>query len=449
MLDGKSGREAEQNVDYRIMAKDKRTLYVALNICFIKDEKGEPIGAMVIAHDITERKRIEKALRKSEEALRETAENKNQFLNALSHELRNPLAAISAGLQVLDITDDDNQIESARQIMKRQMNQLSRLVDDLLDLTRIMNNKIELKKENVDLNILAKTAAADQSLLFEQKGIRLTVQTSGDPLIIHADPVRIRQMIGNLLHNSYKFTERGGETIVSAFRRANEAMISVKDNGMGIKPEFLSRVFDPFVQSDMQLDRRDGGLGLGLAITNGMAQLHSASVTAHSEGMGKGSEFRILFPIEQAQINDITTEAEERAQALRVLLIDDNQDFCKAFRTILEVYGNDVHIAYRGEEGIEMAKELVPQAIFCDIGLPNMDGYEVARRIRSHERLKDIFLVAVTGYAGKRESDLAHQAGFDMHIAKPIGLSSLKSILNGRAKHPLHTSTEHAAVLPY
>jgi PAS domain S-box-containing protein len=258
----------------------------------------------IYGQDITERKRAEEALKESEKKanalvanLEEADKNKNEFLNALSHELRNPLATIVAGLSLLELSDDKQQKRKAQDIMQRQIDQLCHLVDDLLDLTRITNNKIVLDKERVDLKELSLSMLTDSKLLFEEKGIHLEAEINEEDICIDVDPVRIKQIIGNLLDNAMKFTDSGGAVKVSVFREKNEAVIYVKDNGLGIDPAFLSNLFVPFEQADNSLDRRNGGLGLGLSITKGIAELHGGTVSVQSDGIGKGAQFNIRLPL--------------------------------------------------------------------------------------------------------------------------------------------------------
>ena len=392
------------------------------------------------AADVIERVRIEEALRVSENharklvrELEEADENKNEFLNALSHELRNPLAAISAGLQILNITQDPNQTAKAKEIMNRQMSQLCHLVDDLLDLTRISNNRVELKKEILDLNALALSAAEDNEPLFEKKGVKLITETKGDPLYVNVDSTRIKQIVGNLLTNALKFTNRGGETLMSIYMENNESVICVKDTGIGIEPELQQRLFIPFTQADTSLDRQNGGLGLGLSIAKGIAELHGGSVSIFSEGLGKGSTLKIRLPLHQYDTIQKPLKMQKnnkKNRPLKILLIEDNQDFCDILRWALKLLGHDVITAKDGMTGVTKAEDYFPNVIFCDIGLPDIDGFEVAKRIRTNDAVKDVFLIALTGYAQQRDIERALQAGFNQHLSKPIDIETIKNLLN-------------------
>ncbi len=392
-----------------------------------------------LAADVIERKQAETAMVESRERtlilnreLEEADRNKNEFLSALSHELRNPLAAISVGLQLIDNAHHTGDTGYALEIMKRQMNQLCRLVDDLLDLTRIRCNKIHLKKEKVELNTLAMLTGEDIRQLFERKGINLSIRIGCDPLSLYADPVRLKQIIGNLLHNAQKFTDEGGVTELSVYREDMNAVICVRDNGIGIRQDMLAAVFDPFTQADNSLDRSNGGLGLGLSIVRSIAQLHGGSAAAFSEGLGKGSSFLVRLPLicmeENGEKNPRLRNGE--VHTLKILLIENNLDYADLLHSMLEKEGHQCVSVYDGVQGMEMAREFLPDAVFCDIGLPVMDGFEVARRLSCEPSLKNAFLIALTGYAAQRDVQTALEAGFHMHLSKPADLAAIRNALH-------------------
>jgi len=436
-LSGEVVRNQEEIV--RIPARDELR-YRQVNASPMIDASGNIIGSVSIARDITDQKRAEALLLESEEKARalvkelEKADrNKNAFLSTLSHELRNPLAVISAGLELLSITQDKEQLKRAKDIMSRQMSQLCALVDDLLDLTRISNNKIELKKEKIELNELALLIAEDQRALFDGKKIKLHTRTGADSIYLDADPVRIKQIIGNLLHNAQKYTQTGGETILSVYKESKEAVISVKDNGIGLSPELKPRLFQPFVQADMSLNRSGGGLGLGLSITKGIVELHGGSVSVYSEGLGKGSEFIIRLPLSDMMGYDNadgTKQINAGTHSLKILVIEDNRDFADLLRAMLTVIGYQVMVSYDGHKGVEKAKQFKPDTIFCDIGLPGMNGFEVAKLIKKDDDLKGALLVALTGYVGEDDLKRAKESGFDRHMAKPVSLAAMQQFLN-------------------
>ncbi len=299
-----------QSCELRMIRRDGAVFWAHLAAAIRQDTDGVRTCRVALS-DITERKLKDEELVRTKESLEQTKQqaldlveelkkadgHKNNFLSTLSHELRNPMAAISAGLQLLDVTQDVCQAERAKEIMKRQMHQLCRLADDLLDLTRITCNKIELKKKKIELKTLIELVAEDHKTIFDEKAIVLDVETIDGTLYLDADPVRIRQSIGNLLYNALKFSYTGGKVLLRLTKEKNEALISVVDEGRGIKPEFFPSLFQPFMQEDHSIDRSDGGLGLGLPIVKGIAELHGGSVSVFSEGPGKGSQFTIRLPI--------------------------------------------------------------------------------------------------------------------------------------------------------
>lgn len=388
--------------------------------------------------DVIERTRMEEALLRSEqqalaqaEELKGADRNKNEFISALSHELRNPLAAIVAGITLLDVAEDAGRKEKAKAIMRREVKQLCRLVDDLLELTRITRNKIELKKESMELKNLASTAAEDLNALFKEKGVTLETDISGEPLYILADPVRLTQSIGNLLHNALKFTDKGGRAALSVLEEDGEAVIRVTDNGIGIKSEFLPSLFEPFTQADHSLDRAYGGLGLGLSIAKGIAELHGGSISAASDGLGKGAEFTIRLPLGKGDTDsDRKVRPDKEPRRLKILVIEDNRDLCEILCDMFEQMGHTAAASRNGIEGVAMVKDLKPDVLFCDIGLPGMNGYEVIREIREDANLRGLYAVALTGYAGSLDMKEALGSGFNLHVAKPVDMATLERILD-------------------
>ena len=398
------------------------------------DKKSRKVA--IVLNSITERKLSEEKARELIEKLRKEDQNKNNFLNILSHELRNPMASIMMSLSLMDnINPSEVQVIRAKEIAKRQLNQLSRLVDDLLEVTRINTNKITLKMQRLELNDLIQKAVSDYQAQFAKKEILLTAELSSIPIYVLADPVRITQVIGNLLHNSAKFTEEGGKTIVRVEMSEikSEAIIKVIDNGTGIKQELLPAIFNPFIQGDNSIDRSSGGLGLGLAIVKGMVELHSGNVEVFSEGILKGTQFTIRLPL-LGEIDDIIENGNGKeklsSSSLRILIIDDNKDLAEIMCTLIGFLGNKTSSALNGTDGISKAKEFHPDVIICDIGLPDMSGYEVAKKIRNDDEIKGVYLIALSGYAGHEDIERSRQAGFDRHIAKPVDIETLKIVLN-------------------
>jgi PAS domain S-box-containing protein len=387
--------------------------------------------------DVTDRKRMEDELRAIKEQLEEADRRKDHFLAVLSHELRNPLAPIKNSLYILDrAVPGGDQARRAKDVVARQVDQLSHLVDDLLDVTRITRGKIQLQRRRLELNELVRRTIEDHRALFETAGVRLELTPALQPVFIDGDWSRIAQVVSNLLQNSAKFTPRDGHVWVSVAREteARQAAIRVADTGAGMSQHLLSRLFQPFMQADETLDRSKGGLGLGLALVRGIVELHGGSIHATSPGPNRGSEFVVRLPL------DVSAPAETappcgpvEAPRHRVLIIEDNADAAESLQGVLELQGHAVFVAHDGVAGLELAREVQPDIVLCDIGLPGMDGYEVARALRSDERLRTMRVVALSGYAQPEDLRRAAQAGFDAHLAKPPSLDKLEAVLNGRA----------------
>lgn len=398
----------------------------------IRDFSGNIVGISIVAIDVTEQK---KAL----DSLRVSNERKNNLISMLSHELRNPLAAITASLALLEYSSNmEEKSRQAVEVLKRQTTQLSRLVDDLLDVTRISRNIVELKKKCLEVNRLACQAVIDHQKHFSTRGIILEFECEPDPVYIDADPVRISQILGNLLHNASKFSEKGDRVKlkVESDKRHSEVVITVSDTGQGISQEILLEIFEPFYQADTSLNRENGGIGLGLAIVKGMTELHGGSVDAASDGPGRGSKFTVRLPLSENIVphENQTPQVKNRTlDSLRILIIEDNPDLLEILCDLLEALGHDAISAEDGPVGIRKAKEMKPDVILCDIGLPGISGYEVAEKIRSDEELKNTFMIALSGYAQQRDIERSKEAGFRRHLAKPVQLDILKMALGEAA----------------
>jgi len=384
----------------------------------------------------------EKALRQSKqralalvEELKKIDNQKNQFLSSLSHELRNPLASMMMSLSLVKVAAPDSpQMVQAMDIFERQTIQLSRLVDDLLEVTRITQNKIKLKIDLVELNSLVLRTVNDYKQMFAEKGISFEVKKNPQPVYVLADSTRLIQIMENLLYNALKFTNVGGEVqvIVSKDEGQGEAVLKVNDNGIGIKQELLEDLFLPFVQADISLDHSSGGIGLGLAIVKGMVELHGGKVSAKSDGLGKGAQFIIQLPLEVNQEPQKSFKQEKdwkKSGKRRILVIDDIPDVAEILCSLLRYLGYEVVSAPDGIKGLARAKEFQPDVIFCDIGLPGMNGYEVARNLRRDDRLQDVYLIALSGYAQPEDIERSKEAGFNRHVAKPVDLAKLEQIL--------------------
>jgi PAS domain S-box-containing protein len=365
------------------------------------------------------------------EELKTADRNKNEFLNSLSHELRNPLATIVAGLSLLEITDEAGRNE-VKDALRSQIGQLCRLVDDLLDLTRMTNNKIKLKIERADIRQLVLSSVKAHRALFDEKGITLETDISAHPLYVDGDSARLMQIIGNLLQNSHKYTDRGGKVSVRVYSQDEKATIVVGDNGIGIEPEFLPHLFEPFKQADLTFDRLNSGLGLGLSIVKGIAQMHGGTVTAASAGLGKGAVFTISLPLAMRAYKAGAApklKINEQPNDLRILLIDDNHYLANIMCSMLELIGYKTAKTYSGIEGIQTAKTFRPDVILCDIGLPGLNGFELARIIRKTEEHSGVCLIALSGFAHPSDKKRAFDAGYDHFIAKPVNIESLRQLL--------------------
>jgi len=392
--------------------------------------------------DITERKRLrqERAeLLRAAEAARALAEEANHakdaFMATLSHELRNPLTPISNGLFILERSEPGSErAKNAVRVIDRQVQHLARLVDDLLDSTRIARGKVQLRRRRFDLNELVRDTVDDYRSQFDLNGVRLELEPAASPLFVHADWDRLAQVVGNLLQNAAKFCERDGTTRVAVGGNSYEpyAVVRVTDDGVGMAPEVLSRLFQPFMQGDTTLARSKGGLGLGMAVAKRLVELHGGQIFAHSAGKKKGTEFTVRIPLApEAAITAGPPHAVSEALLAhrRVLIIEDNVDAADTLRELLRLHLQEVKVAHSGPEGLAMAREFHPQIVLCDIGLPGMDGYEVARAIRSDGALDGTYLVALSGYALPEDVRRATESGFHRHLAKPPSLEDLDRII--------------------
>ena len=395
-----------------------------------------------VAWTIIERKRAEQARQQSDaryheaaEALAESDRNKNHFLAVLSHELRNPLAPITNSLYILDhAVPGGEQARRAQAVIARQVGQLARLVDDLLDATRISRNKLTLQRRRLELNELVRRAMDDHRPQFDKNEVHIEFVPAPEPVFVSGDENRLAQIVGNLLQNSVKFTGPGGRTRVSASvdRESKRAVLRVADTGVGMGQEMLARLFQPFAQADATLDRSKGGLGLGLALVKALVELHQGTISAHSAGLGQGAEFVVRLPLateEAASVGHGRARTPASSGRRRVLIIEDNIDAADSLREALELGGHEVEVAYNGPAGIAKARKYRPEVVFCDIGLPGMDGFEVARAFRADNALGGAYLVALSGYAQPEDVLRASEAGFDQHLAKPPSLERLEQTL--------------------
>jgi CheY-like chemotaxis protein len=372
-------------------------------------------------------------VRETEQALQAADRHKNEFLATLAHELRNPLAPLRNGLEIMRLAElSPEMVAEARDMMDRQLGQMVRLIDDLLDLNRISRGRIELRKEVVDVAMVAQQAVETSRPLIEQRGHRLTVRVPRDPLHVNADATRLTQVFANLLNNAAKFTDGGGDILLTIEQHENTAVVSVHDTGVGIPAPMLARVFDMFTQVDRSLERSQGGLGIGLSLVRGLVEMHGGSVVARSAGAGQGSEFVVCLPLVAAKTTKPPTAALPIPSARRrVLVVDDNRDAANSLAMMLDVMGNETRTANDGFAALELGAVYLPDFILLDIGMPMLNGYDTARRIRQEPWGRSVTLVALTGWGQDDDRRRSHEAGFDHHVVKPAEPAALEKLLAG------------------
>ncbi|MGH7827324.1 MAG: PAS domain S-box protein [Candidatus Binatia bacterium] len=378
--------------------------------------------------DITEQ-------REMEEALREADRRKDEFLATLAHELRNPLAPIRNGLQIMRLAGENRDIvEQARGMMERQLQQMVRLIDDLLDLSRISQGKVELRKERVELSAVVRNALETSRPLIEESGHELTINAPSEPVFVEADTTRLAQVFANLLNNAAKYTENDGHIWLTVDSRGSEVVVSVKDNGVGIPAHMLSRVFEMFAQVDGSPERTQSGLGIGLNIAERLVKMHGGAIEARSNGPGTGSEFIVRLPVFVSPVAELERPSVNGGQVgsslrRRILVADDNVDSASSMAMMLEIMGNEVRTARDGLEALEVAEVFRPEVILLDIGMPGINGYEACRRIREQPWGRDVVVVALTGWGLDGDKRRAREAGFDDHLVKPADPAKLEKLL--------------------
>ncbi len=390
--------------------------------------------------DITERRQLERAEAQAE-ALADLHRRKDEFLAMLSHELRNPLAAITNAVQILDLQKDEHPLqEKAKTIIRRQAANLVVLVNDLLEVSRILGGRIQLHQEDLDARGIVQQALETARPLIDQNKHELTVSLPTEPTWLHADALRLEEVIVNLLNNAVKYTPEGGHIWLSLQQEGDRIVLRIRDTGVGIVPDSLPHMFELFTQAPRSLDRSQGGLGVGLAVVRKLVEMHGGTVEAQSAGPGKGSEFIVRLPVlssptGRSQI--LSKEGDERSgSGWRVLVVDDNVDSADSIAMLLQVSGHEVRVVYSGQDALDMAGKYQPDIVLLDIGLPVMDGYEVARRLRNHPELKEVKLIAVTGYGQESDRLQSQEAGFDYHLVKPVDAQKLQEVMVAVMKSP-------------
>jgi PAS domain S-box-containing protein len=422
----------------------------------IRSAAGEIVGCVLVFRDVTSRRHQESQLRASALALAESEmrlrsiaaelsesdRRKDEFLAMLAHELRNPLAPIRNGLHIMRLSGDDAAaVREARGMMERQIGQMVRLVDDLLDVSRISQGKLELRKERIELAQVVHSALETSRPLIASRDQELIVSLPPKRVFVDADHTRLAQVFANLLNNAAKYTERGGRITFAAARHGGEVVVSVKDNGVGIPPAMLSRVFDLFTQVDRTLEKAQGGLGIGLSLVRRLVEMHGGSVEARSEGDGRGSEFIVRLPAVLSELSETAPEAEPGTSALphagcRILVADDNADSASTLSVLLSFMGHEVRTANDGAAAVEMATAFEPDAILLDIGMPKLSGYEACRLIREQAWSARALLIALTGWGQDEDRRRSQEAGFDHHLTKPVDPAMLEKLLASHRGSP-------------
>jgi PAS domain S-box-containing protein len=410
------------------VGKEGQRIDVSLTISPIKGEDGTVIGASKIARDITER-------RQHERLMREADRQKDEFLATLAHELRNPLAPIVAAAELLKHAKTlAPELRAATAILERQARHMTHLVDDLLDMSRITSGRIRLQLEPIELAELLNSVIETYRQSAETARHRITVTSSSAPVYVNADRIRLTQVLSNILHNAVKYTPPGGRIEIELRTEGKQAVVSVRDNGMGIPAEMLQHIFEPFAQLDRSYERADGGLGIGLTLAKRLIELHQGRIEAKSAGRGAGTEFLIqLSTIATAPVKRVSAQRKpaELPASRRILIADDNHDAAVSLSMLLQAMGHDTRVVHDGIEALEEAEVFRPDVVLLDIGMPRLDGYETARRITARPWAAATQIVAVTGWGQEADRQRAKEAGFHRHLVKPVDLGALQEVIAG------------------
>ncbi len=373
------------------------------------------------------------SLQRADRSLRQADQRKDEFLATLAHELRNPLAPIRNGLALLaGAPQDEAQLKVLTEMMQRQTHQLQRLIDDLLEVSRITTGKLVLQRERLDLRRVVEMALESCAPLIARGGHRLDVNLPEDAVWVDGDPTRLAQSLSNLLNNAAKYTPDGGDVAVTLARSGERAVLSVRDSGVGLPPDMIDRVFDMFAQVSRSLERAQGGLGIGLALVKSLVGLHGGRVSAASAGPGQGCTFTIELPLAADVAATVSSPAEVAPPATRparILVVDDNDDAATSLAMLLSLSGHEVLVENGGLAGLKTADSFLPQAIFCDVGMPGMSGHEFAMRLRQDPRFADTLLVALTGWGSEDDKKRSRDAGFDEHLTKPASVDAVDALL--------------------
>jgi PAS domain S-box-containing protein len=407
--------------------KDGSRFWASVIISAIRDHTGELRGYAKVTRDLTQRQRMQQ--------LQEASRQMSDFVAMLAHELRNPLAPIRNAMQVMALRGlEDPQLEWCRTVVDRQVAHLGRLVDDLLDVNRVTTGKIQLKCELVPIALVLERALESSSPLIQERKHHVEISFPEEPLLLHADPTRLAQVFLNLLNNAAKYTPANGLIQISGKAEAQNIVVRVRDNGVGIAPDLLPKVFDLFVQGSRSLDRAEGGLGIGLTLVREIVRLHGGSVSVSSAGVQQGTQFTVKLPLvtrtrDQTRNGHGTDEPASSARQRRILVVDDNSDSAESMALLLRASGHDVHTAHDGASALEQADAHKPEIVLLDIGLPGISGYTVAKRLRELPGLSAVKLIAMTGYGQEEDRKRSRDAGFDHHLIKPVDIAVLGALL--------------------
>ena len=421
-----------------LIAKDGREIPIDDSAAPIQDGQGCVTGVVLVFRDVTERRR-------AEEALIQADRRKDEFLATLAHELRNPLAPVRNAIELIQRADGNaDVIRQASKMMERQVGRLVRLIDDLLDISRITQGKVQLRKERVELAAVVQSAVEASRPFIAAQGHELTVMLPPEPVHLNADPTRLAQVFANLLDNAAKYSEKGSRIWLTAERQGGEVTVAVRDTGIGIAAEHLPRIFEMFSQVDTALERSQGGLGIGLALVRGLVELHGGMVEARSAGIGRGSEFTVRLPVTEVQIQapqepgNGDQGAVRTIRPCRILVVDDNRDAADSLVMMLRMMGHETDTAYDGLEAVQAAATFRPEVVLLDIGLPKMNGYEAARLIRKQASGKGMALIALSGWGQEEDKRRAIESGFDHHLTKPVEAAALEKLLAVISPVPQH-----------
>jgi PAS domain S-box-containing protein len=434
--------QSEESLFARMLDSDTRQAddrslgdcWLRVTVDPLRDGEGSIKGAICLVSDISDRKRMEMQLFAQAEDLQAAGRRKDEFLAMLAHELRNPLASLANALQIIRVQVRGNDlVEDSVDVAGRQIHHMTRLLEDLFDVSRITRGAVELRKNAVDMNLVVAHAVEAARSQIDARRHTLSTFAPPEPMQVEGDPTRLEQIVTNLLNNAVKYTEPGGQITVTLTREVDQAILRVRDSGIGITPEMQQNIFDLFVQADHSLDRALGGLGIGLTLVRSLVELHGGTISVFSGGLGRGSEFVVRLPALSAPLyetsHDTRIQANHKAGQSRILIVDDNRDSGRTMARILELDGHDVECVFNGLAVSEQLASFRPDVLLVDIGLPGLDGYQVAEQVRQQRAKDELLLVAVTGYGGKENHARAKRAGFDHYLVKPVNLKTLAELL--------------------